>query len=61
MKDFMTGTNSTVGIVPDLGVAQQLLFLMKVDSTSMSGSGSGNDYQTRVLYNNKVIKFESGS
>ena len=40
MKDFMSGTNSTIGVVPDLGISQQLLFLLKV--SSLSGSGSGN-------------------
>ena len=59
MKDFMTGTNSTIGVVPDLGVSQQLLLLMKVNS--ISSSGSGNDYHMRLLYNPKVIGFESGS
>lgn len=57
MKGFMTGTNSTIGIVPDLGVSQQLLFLLKVNS--LSSSGSGNNMQTRLLYNNKVIGFET--
>ena len=56
MKDFMTGSNSTIGIVPDLGITQQLLFLMNVDTASMSG-GSGNDFQMRILYNNKAIGF----
>lgn len=40
MKGFLTGSNSTIGIVPDLGVSQQLLFLLKVNS--LSGAGSGN-------------------
>lgn len=56
MKDFMSGTNSTIGIVPDLGVSQQLLFLMKVNSITASG-GTGNDFHTRILYNNKAIGF----
>ena len=59
MKGFMEGTNSTIGIVPDLGVSQQLLFLLKV--SSLSGAGSGNEMHTRILYNNKAIGFESGS
>lgn len=55
MKGFMTGSNSTIGIVPDLGVSQQLLFLLKV--SSLSGAGSGNNMYTKLLYNNKVIGF----
>lgn len=39
VKDFYYGTNSTIGIVPDLGVSQQLLFLMKVADIT---GGSGN-------------------
>lgn len=56
----MTGTNSTIGIVPDLGVSQQLLLLMKVDSVA-GGTGSGNQFKMRMLYNNKVIGFETGA
>jgi hypothetical protein len=56
MKEFLTGTNSTVGIVPDLGVSQQLLLLMKVNAVS-GGSGSGNAYSMRLLYNSQVIGF----
>jgi hypothetical protein len=56
MKGFLTGTNSTIGIVPDLGVSQQLLLLMKVNAVS-GGSGSGNAYSMRLLYNSQVIGF----
>lgn len=59
MKKFMTGANTTIGIVPDLGVSQQLLLLMKVGSVS-GGSGSGNAYKMRLLYNSQVIGFETG-
>lgn len=55
----MQGTNSTIGIVPDLGYSQQLLFLLKV--SSISGSGAGDSYVTKLLYNNKVIGFETGA
>lgn len=37
VDDFINGVNSTIGIVPDLGVSQQLLFLMRVGSI-----GAGN-------------------
>jgi hypothetical protein len=56
MSGFLTGTNSTIGIVPDLGVSQQLLLLMKVNSVA-GGSGSGNAFSMRLLYNNKAIGF----
>ena len=60
MQGFMEGDNSTIGIVPDLGVSQQLLFLLKVSSIS-GGGGSGDSYVTKLLYNNRVIGFESGA
>jgi hypothetical protein len=60
MNNFLRGTNSTIGIVPDLGVSQQLLLLMKVNSVA-GGSGSGNAFKMRLLYNNKVIGFETGA
>lgn len=41
MKLLTQGTNNTMGIVPDLGVPQQLLFLMKVNTIS---SGTGNNF-----------------
>lgn len=41
MKLLTQGTNTTMGIVPDLGVPQQLLFLMKVNTIS---SGAGNNF-----------------
>lgn len=56
MKMLTQGTNTTMGIVPDLGVPQQLLFLMKVNTIS---SGAGNNFEMRVLYNNKAIGFET--
>jgi len=59
MNGFLRGTNSTVGIVPDLGVSQQLLLLMKVGSVA-GGSGTGNQFKMRLLFNNKVIGFETG-
>lgn len=53
MKGFMQGSNSTVGVVPDLGVSQQLLFLLKANSFS----GSSDEIHYRLLYNSKVIGF----
>ena len=59
MDGLMNGLNSTIGIVPDLGVSQQLLFLLKVDD--ISTNGSGDSYVIKLLYNNKVIGFETGA
>lgn len=59
MNGFLKGTNSTIGIVPDLGVSQQLLLLMKVASVA-GGSGSGNQFKMRLMYNNQVVGFETG-
>lgn len=60
IKEFLTGTNSSVGVIPDLGESQQLIFLMKVGSVN-AGSVTSNSYNMKLLYNNKVIGFESGS
>ncbi len=55
MQSFFTGTNNTVGIVPDLGSSQQLVFLIQTLQADISG---GTDYYTmNLLYNNKVIGF----
>ena len=55
MKSFFTGTNNTVGIVPDLGSSQQLVFLIQTQAADVSGA---TDYYTmNLLYNNKVIGF----
>lgn len=57
MPGFLQGTNSTVGIVPDLGTAQQLLFLMKTLTGSISGGNLATDYQIQLMFNSKVISF----
>ena len=45
MQGFLQGTNSTVGVVPDLGVSQQLLFLLKTSTAEMSqGANPANYY-----------------
>lgn len=55
MKDFFSGVNNTIGIVPDLGTSQQLVFLLQTQLADVSG---GTDYyQMNLLYNNKVIGF----
>ena len=47
MSGFLTGTNSSVGIIPDLGVSQQLLFLLKTTTADMSAGGNAaTDYTT---------------
>ncbi len=46
-----------MGIVPDLGTSQQLVFLIQTQLADVSG---GTDYYTmNLLYNSKVIGFES--
>jgi hypothetical protein len=58
MKGFLTGTNSTVGIVPDLGTSQQLLFLLNTPIASISSGGS-KFYTTQLMFNNYVLSFET--
>ncbi len=55
MKSFFTGTNNTIGIVPDLGTTQQLVFLIQTQLADVSGAT--DYYQLNLLYNNKVIGF----
>lgn len=55
MKSFFSGTNNTVGVVPDLGSSQQLVFLIQTKTTDLSGSSQ--KYTMNLLYNNKVIGF----
>lgn len=60
IQGFLQGTNTTVGIVPDLGTSQQLVFLIKTLSTEMSRIGNtATDYTIKLMFNNKVIGFES--
>jgi hypothetical protein len=55
MSGFFFGTNNTVGVVPDMGYNQQLVFLLKTPSAQVSGA---TDYYTmNLLYNNKVIGY----
>lgn len=57
MKAFFTGTNNTVGIVPDMGTSQQLVFLLQTQLADVSGAT--DFYTMNLMYNNKVIGFES--
>jgi len=57
MQSFFTGTNNTIGIVPDLGTSQQLVFLIQTQPADVSGAT--DKYTMNLLYNNKVIGFES--
>lgn len=62
MQGFLQGTNSTVGVVPDLGTSQQLLFLLKTPTSSIySGSNAATDYTIQLMFNNYVIGFESSA
>ena len=40
IKGFLQGTNSSVGIIPDLGTSQQLLFLLNTPTGSISAGGN---------------------
>lgn len=57
MLDVISGTNTTIGVVPDLGVSQQLLFMMKVTNSDIGSAGNGRNFMTKIMYNNKVIGF----
>ena len=47
MQGLLQGTNSSVGIIPDLGVSQQLLFLLKTTTGDISAGGnSATDFTT---------------
>jgi len=61
MADVFNGTNTTIGIVPDLGVSQQLLFMMKAANADIGVSANGRSFVTKILYNSQVVGFESGS
>jgi hypothetical protein len=53
----MNNTNTTVGIIPNLGMPQQLLFLLKVPRNAINLVASNNIFKMEVLYNNQVIGF----
>ena len=59
MSGFLTGTNSSVGIIPDLGVSQQLLFLLKTTTSDTSTGIGATDYTTELIFNSEVITFET--
>lgn len=54
---FMNNTNTTVGIIPNLGMPQQLLFLLKVPRNAINLVATNNIFKMEVLYNNQVIGF----
>ena len=60
MSGFLQGTNSSVGIIPDLGVSQQLLFLLKTSTSDISAGGNAaTDYTTELIFNSDVVTFET--
>lgn len=61
VSGFFTGSNATVGVVPDLTGSQQLLFLLNVPQGSMDGGSSSNLYTMKILYNPNVIGYETGA
>jgi hypothetical protein len=58
IQGFLQGTNSTIGVVPDLGTSQQLLFLLNTPTGSIS-SGGTTSYTIQLMFNNGVIGFET--
>ena len=60
MQGFLQGTNSSVGIIPDLGVSQQLLFLLRTTTNDMSAGGNAaTEFTTELMFNSDVISFET--
>ena len=60
MQGFLQGSNSSVGIIPDLGVSQQLLFLLKTGTADISAGGNAaTHFTTELLFNSGVITFET--
>ncbi len=57
MQTLFTGTNNTIGVVPDMGSSQQLVFLLQTSAADID-LGGGNAYTMQLIYNNKVIGFE---
>jgi hypothetical protein len=59
-QGFLQGSNSSVGIIPDLGVTQQLVFLLKTSTTDISAGGNpATDFTIQLLFNSYVIGFET--
>jgi hypothetical protein len=61
INGFFKGSNSTVGIVPDMSGSQQLLLLLNVPQNLMDNGGASMAYTMKLMYNSKVISFESGA
>ena len=61
VQGFLQGTNSTIGVVPDLGTTQQLLFLLNTPTSSISNSNTAHTFTTQLMFNNGVIGFETSA
>lgn len=58
VQGFLQGTNSSIGIIPDLGTSQQLLFLLNTPTGSISsGSVASTSYTINLMFNSQVISF----
>lgn len=57
IKGFLQGSNSTVGVVPNIGYSQQLLFLLKTPTSIYSGASTSHSLTTLLIYNPNVISF----
>ena len=62
VQGFLQGTNSSIGIIPDLGTSQQLLFLLNTPTAQVSsGSNAASDYTINLMFNSQVIGFETSA
>jgi hypothetical protein len=62
VQGFLQGTNSSIGIIPDLGTSQQLLFLLNTPTSSISsGSIGSSNFTTNLMFNSQVIGFETSA
>jgi hypothetical protein len=59
IQGFLKGTNSTIGVVPDLGTTQQLLFLLNTPTANLINGLNVKTYTINLMFNNGVIGFES--
>lgn len=60
IQGFLQGSNSSVGVIPDLGTSQQLLFLLNTPTASIYNASNGaTDFTIQLLFNSYVIGFES--
>ena len=58
VQGFLQGTNSSVGVIPDLGTSQQLLFLLNTPTAQVTnGANTATNYTISLMFNSKVVGF----